>query len=243
MGSIVAFFGCGGKCGLSQTALSLALCEGGRPSSKKVLLVYAQEALGDDYIRGIRVSFKDLRHFLKDRVWDSFDICLRASVPGAVSVIGGADIAGSAPMFRPDDVCALIRELSEAYDLVICDCGSDISHGLSIGAMQSASSVYLVSDQSEKCLRRYEWLEPYFEKVGTVFSGTIIAGYQGGSPYDIAYLSEKFRTGRNAVHIIPFSEKGILAETMRRPLIGFRERKYVSAVQTLAKRIEEENGI
>ena len=242
MGNIISFFGADGKCGTSQTVLSLAMMLAGERYGYRVLLIHAEEPLGDDYIPEISESMENIKPCLEDRLWDIESICSNASMKRKLGVIGGANRMASGSLYDPEKVMAFILDMASVYDFVLCDCGSDLSHGLSLGAMIASEKRCIVLSQGEKALRRYEWLKPMLSKLdldGEIF---ICSRYSYSSPCDRYYIDHRLCLQKGSVIPVSFSEDGGRAEFYRRPLISFRNRKYAADIEGLADKLIDKNG-
>ena len=243
MGEIFSFLGTDSKCGTSQTVLSLATVLTGKYPEMKVLIFHAEEALGDDYIPVIQKSMEDIKPYLNDRLWDLESICSGALLKKNLSVIGGADRTASGGLYSPEKVEAFLLDLASVFDLVLCDCGSDICHGLSLGALISAEKRCMVLSQGEKALRRYEWLRPVLSKLdldGEIF---ICCKYTDANPCDRYYMDHRLMLQKGSVIPVSFAPDGGKAEFYRRPLISFRNRKYTSDIERLAELLLLKDGV
>lgn len=224
MGKIICFFGSIGRCGTSQISLSLALRIHERYKDKRVLLIHAEEAAGDDYVKHIGICAEDIRPLLIGRLWDKSEITAKAGTDIGIGIIGGAGLPGSADTYHPDDVKAFLKDISLDYDYVLCDCGSDIAHGLSLGALSSADDRIMVICQSESSLHRFEWIRPYLEKLDLSADAYVLNKWEELSPFDDSYV--KTRLGIDKVVRIRKSEKSGEAELKKIPLIKYKSRQF-----------------
>ncbi|MBO4819465.1 MAG: hypothetical protein J5528_04925 [Firmicutes bacterium] len=242
MGRIFSFFGADSKCGTSQTVLSLAMTAAGRHPELKVLLVNAEEALGDDYIPEISQSMEEIKPYLKDSLWDMESILRNSVLRKNLSIIGGANRTGSGSLYSPEKVRDFLLDAATFYDLVLCDCGSDICHGLSLGALISSGKRCIVLTQGEKALRRFEWLRPVLSKFDLDGDIYICCKYTDANPCDRYYIDHRLYLEKGSVIPVAFSEDGRKAEFYRRPLLSFKNRKYVSDIEKLAGSLFAQNG-
>ena len=232
MGRIYSFFGAHGGCGLSQTVLSLGLSLGG-----KVLLVHAEEALGDEYLTSVRISFGELLPYLDGCLLDPSDVAGRAYYKKGLSVIGGANRAASGRVYAPGDVGIFLKKMAARYDAVLCDCGCDVGSGLSFGAMAAADKRFMVLSENENCLRRYLLLEPLFEKQDLDICGYILCRLSDVLATGKNYAAKRLSLDAEKIYELPFSSFGAEAEFLGKALCESRDRRYRKSIEELKEKI------
>ena len=235
MGKIVSFFGADSKCGVTQTVLSLSLALADRGYG--VLLIHTEEPLGDDYTPGLGISMEEIKPFLKDGLWDRDSILRSAAYRKNLSIIGGANRAASGSLFGPEKTAAFLSDLSDCFEYILCDCGSDLSHGLCLGALLAASFRVTVLGQGEKALKRYEWLRILLSRLeadGDLFA---VCRYREDSPCDMGYISSRLSLEKDRLVPVSFSPCGDRAEFYKMPLISFKNKKYEENISRLADQI------
>ena len=233
MGVIASFFGAQPRCGLSQTVLSLAmyLAEQGAAT----LLVHLEDKPGDEYTPGLSESMERLRPFLRDGLWDLEEVYGKAFYSGNLSVIGGAGRPASSGLYYPEDTASFLRAVSERWEFILCDCGSDICHGLSLGGMQAADKRFIVLNQNENCLKRYEWQRELLKKLDADTGTYVVCMERKDSLYDRAYISK--RLSAEKLIGIGVSQKGESAEVYGRALLSFRDRKYEEDIRNISQEV------
>ncbi len=235
MGRIVSFFGSRSRCGTSQTALSLALKLAGIYPEKKILLIHMEEAPGDEYTDGMRENMGTIRPLLENGLWAADEIFGRSLLKKNFYAIGGAGKPASAGLYHPAVSAAFLTDMAKQCDFVICDCGSDLSHGLCIGALTASDTRCLVIDQSESSLRRYEWMSELIRKIGAGPDVYVINGFMKNDPCDTVYVSERLRCEIKKIFTLPFSKNGREAELCGRPLAEYKDRRYSKALCILTE--------
>ncbi|MBR0481942.1 MAG: hypothetical protein IJJ48_05675 [Firmicutes bacterium] len=237
MGSIVSFFGADSKCGTSQTVLSLALHLSERQPRYRVLLVHAEEDFGDDYIQDIGVSMGEIKPYLCERLWDAEEIAGDAALKYGFGLIGGAGMLSSGSLYHPEMVGGFLTDISAYYDFVLCDCGSDISHGLCLGALTVSDRSFAVLSQGEKALRKYEKLKALLGKLGLCKDGIVCCKYRDDQACDTGYMARRLHMEKDRIFTVSCSPDGERAEFNRRPLMYFRGRKYTADIEKLSKEV------
>ena len=238
MGKIISLLG-SGRSGTSQTALSLALDHSAK--GKRVLLIHCEEMKGDEYVPGLGVSMRDLRPYIQSGVWTAEDVRTLACYRDDVFIIGGADDPASSSRYHPDKVGSFIKDMSSAFDIVLCDCGCRIDHGLSLGALIASDLRVCVLTQRENHLRRYEWQRPMLKRFGIDIRLAVVNEYEKRDPNDLGMISKRLGMDPGNVIRISFSDKGRNAEFYGRPLYDLKDKKYLKDIEAAGNRIE--NGI
>ena len=234
MGRIISFFGAQGRCGTSQTALCTAVK---LSETIPVLLVHLEEDTGDEYTPGLCESMERLRPFLRDGLWDMDETAARAKYSRNLSVIGGAGRPASSGQFYPEDTAAFLRALSERYSFVICDCGSDICHGLSFGGLTAAEKRFTVINQNENCFRRYERQKPLLERLSVADCSFILARQNKDHPCDRGCAEKRLGLDKGSMLSVGESSFGDEAEALGKALLSFGERKYACDISRITEEI------
>ena len=240
MGKVIAFLGSDGRCGLSQTALSVSFYLS--KMGKKVLLSHFEGKHGGDYLRPLGENLRRLRPYLKEGLWDKNEVMSRAVYEGNLSIIGGADDPISGGDYMPEYIESLLYSLKDSYDFIICDCGHDLCHGAAVGALEGSGEIYMVLGQSENYLKQYEKMKPVLKRLKALPSLFIIGGFDPDHPEDEEYIAKRINVSKGKVIAIPFASEGRDAEMKGRALWSYGNRKYERSIKSFAE-VMMKNGL
>lgn len=240
MGKVIAFFGSDGRCGLSQTALSISSYLS--KTGKKVLLAHFEGKYGGDYLKPLGENIRRLRPYLKEGLWDKNEVMSRAVYERNLSIIGGADDPLSKGDYMPEYIEGFISSLKGYYDFIICDCGHDICHGAAVGAIEGSGELYMVLGQSENYYRQYEKVKPVLKRLKALPSLFIVGAFESDAPDDEEYISKRINVSSGKIFTIPFVPEGRDAEMNGRSLWSYMNKKYERSIKSFAE-VMMKNGL
>jgi MinD-like ATPase involved in chromosome partitioning or flagellar assembly len=206
-------------------------------SRLNVLLIHAEQSGGTGYSPHVRESMERIRPYLAERLLDINDIIQRSGYRDNLSIIAGTDRPGSSELFHPDMAEFFLGSMAQSFDVVICDSGANMEHGLSLGALFGSDSIYMVFEQKENAFRHYEWLLPLYKKLGLNISGYVMNRFTANSAYTREYVKKRLRTSRDRLFTVRESDFGILAEIEEKSLLSYRDPGFTKDVDILAKDI------
>lgn len=234
---IITFHGADHKCGTSQLALCTAEKLSQLCPSLKLLLVHAEEPLGDDYTPNLGESMENIRPYLSDGLFDPEEIAGRSKYCGNLYVIGGANSFGSGGMYHPDAAEYFLRGMGGFFDMVICDSGAELDHGLALGSLFCADMLFMVFTQSEVCIRHYEWKEYLLRQLGLCPDMYVVNKFSRSSPYDLKYFSDRLGAELKTVSRIACSPNAEQSELMSKSLLCFRSTVFSRDIEKMARSI------
>lgn len=202
MKKIFTFHGEDVKCGSAWLARRTAEMIAEKRRDLKVLLVHASHS--DSAKAGLSdTSMESIRPYMAARKSLPKGLAERAGCRGDLSVISGAGPSDRTGVFPPDQTESFLKRAAADYDLVICDSGSELVRGLSLGALFASDSVYSVFSESEESFRRFEWLRPLYEKLELKINGYILDRFSQDGVYTERIVSELLGVKENRVFMIP----------------------------------------
>ena len=237
MRNIFTFHGADHKCGCSMLSQCVAEHIAGTRSDLNVLLVHAEESRGAGYSPKVRESMERIRPYLADHLLDVRDVVKKSGYKGNLSIIAGTDKPGSSEAFHPDMAEFFMGRMAQSFDIIICDSGANLEHGLSLGALFASDAIFMVFDQTESAFRRYEWLRPLYEKLSLNIEGFVINKFTEDSAYTREYARKRLKTGRDRLLTVHGSQFGALAEIDERSLLSYRDDSFRKDIRTLSEEI------
>lgn len=243
MGRVITFHGTDHKTGVSQTALGTAESLAENYPFLKVLLIHTEARSGLEYAPQIRETLESVRPYLLDRVLDGRDEGEKAQYKGSLSIIGGDETPGSAEGYLPEMAEYMLDAFAEAFDVVLCDAGSELEHAMALGALFSADRIYYVLSQSEVCFRRTERLQPIYRQLDLPESRYILCDYDKNSPFNAAYSAKRLETDPDEIFCVRSSRKGSDAEIEARSLYSYKESIYRRDIDAIAADIVQTFGL
>lgn len=229
---IISFHGSDHKVGVSQCAQGFAELLAHKYPDKSVLLVHT-DSRSSEYFQGVRESIRDIRPYLGDRVADVNELAEKARCKDNLHIIEGDSDFGSREAYLPEMAEYLLKALEQHFDLVICDSGCELDHGLSLGALFCSRRIYTVLSQSEICLARTQWAAPLWERLRIEASGYIICKYDKSSPYTPAYVAGRLGIENSRLLTLRNSRYSADAESEHRSLYSYGEGAYVKDLRAI----------
>lgn len=243
MTNTVSFFGADHKCGTGMISQCVAERIAAVMPDLKILLLHANGRSGSDYSPTVSESMDNIRPYLADRLVDSREILEKSRWKDNLFVIAGTEEIGSFASFNPDMTSYMLESLRKDADLILCDSGCEIEHGLSLGSLLSSDHVYMVMTQNESALRRYEWQKNLFEKLGIFPGRFIINKFDKGSPYNVRYIGERLALYADQIMTVRLSEYGMRAEYDERSLVNYPGSGFKRDIDAIACKVLEDSGL
>ena len=242
MKKVFTFHGADHKCGCSMISQCVAEKIAKKRPDLSVLLVHAEESGCAGYSPRVGESMERIRPYLAERMLDVCDIVKKSEYKDNLYIISGTDRPGSSESFHPDMAEFFLKTISQSFDIVICDSGANMEHGLSLGAMFSSDLIYIVLIQSESAFKRYEWLMPLYGKLALNLGGYVLNKFTRQSAYTKDYVRRRLRTQRDRVFTVRSSDYGDLAEIDEKSLLSYKDTGFAKDVDALADDILQEAG-
>ena len=226
MSQIVVFHGAEHKSGCTMTAQSVAELIAKEKKELAVLFAALNGRRSSEYMNEKAVCVDEFKIQLKS------GIGIDKNMPGPnkktdnLTFIAGIDKEEDARHFMPDMVEVLAESLDGKFDLMVIDSGSEIDNGLAFGALKMKGVKYLVLEQRESSVRRYEKMKAVYEKLGIGFDKYIISKYFDDDPLTISYVSSRLSIDRAMFMDVGYSDKGRVSEMEYRTLLETGQDKY-----------------
>jgi MinD-like ATPase involved in chromosome partitioning or flagellar assembly len=152
-------------------------------------------------------------------------------------VIGGVEKEEETRYFLPDMVDVLVDSLDKKFDLLIFDSGSDIDNGLAFGALTMDNQKYLVFEQSESSIRRYEKIREIYGKLNIEFDKYILNKYVESDPLTIKYIASRLGLDNNLFIAVDNSDRSRVSEIEYKTLLDTANDKYKNDILNIANDI------
>lgn len=227
MNNVFAFLGSDHKVGTSQIAQCTAELLSKTCSDKTVLLIQCDGGRGSEYCGKVRESVDRIRPFLAQSIVNIDEIKEKAFYKDNLFIIGGQLKPGMNEYLTPDMSEILIDAVRKTFDYVIIDSGSNIDDGFALGATLAADKVFMILNQRESALGRYEWNEFMFDRIDLHFDKFIINMFNHSSAYETSYITERLMIDKNDILIVHRTKSGEMAEIKAQSLINFKPTKRI----------------
>jgi len=149
-------------------------------------------------------------------------------------IISGLDKEEEARSFLPEMADVLIQSLNDKFNLIIIDAGSEIDNGLAYGAVKMNGLKYLVIEQSESSVARYEKMKEIYDRLNINFDKYILSKYYSDDPLSVNYISSRLSLNKSSFFEIGYSDKGRASEMEYRTLLEAGQDKYCSDIVKIA---------
>ncbi len=232
MNNVFSFHGADHKVGTTQIAQCCAELLAKRYPKTTVLLIQGDGGRGSEYCNHVRESVEKIRPFLAQSIINIDDIKQKSCYKDNLYIIGGQDHPGNNEYLTPDMAELLVDAVRTVFDVIIIDTGCHIEDPFALGAALSSDKVYMVINQTESSLRRYEWSSFLFERVDLYFDKFILNKYDKNSIYEKSYIADRLMLCEKGILTVKKCKDGNIAETKSQSLISIKESK------TLIKDIE-----
>ena len=106
-----------------------------------------------------------LRPYIARKLVDMEEIKRRAFCRDGLYVVGGIKDPENKELFTLDMAAHFLELAKDHFDIVIVDTGAQLEEGMALGALAVADRVYMVFNQRESSVQRYEWLSFLYAKL------------------------------------------------------------------------------
>lgn len=243
MDKVFVYYGVDHKCGTSMICQSVAEKIAKEFPALKILIAHTEGRRGTDFVSGVCESMERIRPYLAEGFLDGEEVFSKSKFKGNLYFVAGAEQLDSSNNYHPGMSDVFISTMKSKFDLIFCDSGSEIENGLALGALFMADAVYIVMQQSESALRRFEWLYPLYKKLNVKTAGYLLNKYDKDSPYSMKYLQERLDFIDNEFITIRESQQGKQAEIERCTLNHYNEKTYNVDIINMANRVLKRAGL
>ncbi len=227
MNNVFAFLGSDHKVGTTQLAQCTAELLARSCPDKNILLIQCDGGRGSEYCLKVRESVERIRPFLAQSIVHVDEIKEKSNYKDNLYIIGSQLQPGMTEYLTPDMSEKLIKAVKDAFDFVILDSGCNIEDGLSLGATLAADKVFMVLNQRESSLGRYEWHEFLFDRIDLFFDKFIINKYNRNSAYETSYIADRLSIDKNDLMLVHEHSMGDVAEMKAQSLINLKPTKRI----------------
>lgn len=242
MKNLVAFHGADHKVGTTMLAQSAAEIIASSMKELRILFVSLQGRPGTEYIREVGQTIDGLKIYLNNKVLPKDEVLRTCRKTENYYVLGGVKDPLESRRYFPDAAIYLLDTVAEDFDLIIADTGNNPDNGLTAGALQTAGLRYCVLTQQETALRRYEQMQPIYSMMELTFDQWVVNKFIFDDPYSLSLISKRLHIPADCLIPVDFAGYGREAEMDCKPLISYRNEKYISDIIDLANGILDKTG-
>lgn len=238
--NIVVFFGADDKVGTTMICQTVAEIIA-KYSDKKVFLGFFNGYPGVDYVKGKTPGNIDqIKAKLLDKLLSINDIIAECKQTDNLYILEGVNNFVYRSDYGIEDVELLLKIISENFDAVIIDAGSNIELALSFGSLISTKNRYLVTTPQKKAYNNFQLIYPVLEKLDINKFSLIINMYlpDFGKAFEVA---DKYNF--NLACVLPYLDNGWQAEYENSTLYSYNDRKYCLNIETLSDIVSKSIGI
>lgn len=188
---LFVFHGCDRKVGTTMISHCAARILSGNLKEKKIL--YAALNGSDDihYSRGNTATIDSIKIRIDNNLITSEEMENSCSRDGELYVMGGISGVFGHRSYSPDFSMQFINRALDTFDVVVADCGNELDSGLCIGALKSGGVNFLVVNQNESSLVRFEKSKSIYSAIDTGFELYIVNRFSDRDPHDISYIRRR----------------------------------------------------
>jgi len=154
-------------------------------------------------------------------------------------IIAGVEKEEEARNYFPDNAYTLLESLYGAFDVIVVDTGSELDNGLALGAMKKGGFLYLVLEQAESSIGRYERMRELYARMGIGFNRYLINQFVENDPYTLSYIASRLTLNKDSLIKIDFCESGRQAELERKTLLELNQERYKKNILRIANEMME----
>lgn len=243
MDKVFVYYGADHKCGTSMICQSVAEKIANEFPDLKILVVHTEGRRGVDFVSGVSESMERIRPYLAEGFLDGEEIFSKSKLSENLYFIAGEEQLDSASSYHPGMSDLFLATMKPKFDLIFCDSGSEIEHGLALGSLFAADAIYVVMLQSESVLKRFEWLYPLYVKLNVKTASYIINKYDKESPYRMRYLQDRLGFSANQFLTIRESSQGKRAEIERCTLNHYNDKAFNKDIINMANTVLKRAGL
>lgn len=230
------FFGADGKVGTTMVAQSVAEFIS-KNKDLKVLLTFMDGTPGTDYTnKTFPYSIDNMKINLMNKILnvnELKDSCVKLN--DNLYAIQGTRTLPIRRHYKPKHIEYFVHLLSEEFDVIIIDAGSNIELGMTIGALNGTPNRFLVATQQDKTIENFNMMnDQVLSKLKIDNFMLIVNKYIEDnsllSPVNIADNCKSTFLGT-----LPMLDWGWQCEKDKKTLLSFEDELYRSGVEKIAK--------
>lgn len=241
--NIFTFLGADSKVGTTMVAQSIAELIS-LQTNKSVFLGFLNGKTSTEYIENSRgQGIDEIKTKLTNKIlsFDEFiDVCIKKD---NLYILEGASYLPEIKYYHPEDIENLINLISNKFDIIILDTGSNVELGMTIGALNLTSFRFLITTQQESALQNFNKVnEQVLKKLGIKDFMLIINKYIDdnmlGSAYEIAKLYNN-----TLAATVPYLKWGWQAEKDKKTFLNYDDKEYRFKIEEIAAIIYKSLGL
>ena len=226
MGQIVVFHGISHRAGCTMTAQSVAELAAAEKKELAVLFAALNGRESTEYMSEKTACVDEFKIQLKSGIGIDKGMVGASKKIENLYIISGVEKEEETRMYMPEMAEVLIQSLSDKFDLIVIDSGSEIDNGLAYGALKMKGLKYLVMEQTESSIRRFEKMRGIYEKLGICFDKYILSKYYSDDPLTANYTALRLSLNKALFFEVGFSDRGRVAEIEYKTLLDVGQDKY-----------------
>ena len=234
MSQIVVFHGAEHRAGCTMAAQSTAELAAKEKKELAVLFAALNGRRSAGYISEKTVCMDEFKIQLKSGIGIDKNALSPSKKISNLYIIAGAEKEEEARGFFPDMADVLVESLSDKFDLIIIDSGSEADNGLALGALRLNGLKYLVMEQAESSVRRYEKMRALYEKLDIKFNKYVLSKYSADDPLTSSYVSARLGLDKSLFLELSYQDGGRAAEMEYRTMLEAGPEKYKSDIAEMA---------
>lgn len=243
MNNVFAFHGIDHKVGVTMIAQSVAELIAANDKKREVMLISLSGRQNCEYIREEVKSIDDFKLQLDSRMIVSKDLRRDCRYKENMYILSGISNEQEERYYFPDKAKYLLEIISEEFDIVVVDTGSDLDNGLAFGGLEAADSNYLVLTQMESNLKRMEKAKKLFEQTGVEFKALIINKFYENDPHTLSFISERLGVDKECLIKVEGAGYDRQAEMERKTLMEFKSDGFTTDIRNIANLLLDNMGI
>lgn len=239
MKQICTFFGMDHKCGSTMVAQSVAESLAAKFQNRKILLIHTECDGNNIFSPNVGESLENIQPYLTERLIDMGEIAEKSRYKDNLYIIGGNYKPGSTSNLSPEMSEYLLDAAAELFDMIICDSGADLEHGMSLGSLFAANHIYLVTTSSEATVRKGEYSVSFFRQINLPITKLVVNKYSKRSVNSIDLISERLGFNKENLFVINESDNGDRAEHEERSIYSMKDSRFRKEIDRIADDIAE----
>ena len=237
MSHIVVFHGIEHKVGCTMISQSVAELIAKEKKEITVLFAALNGRKSTEYMKEEVVTIDDYKVQLKSGIGiDESSLAPNRKMDN-LCFIGGIEKEEEARYFLPEMASVLVDSLYGKFDLLILDAGSDIDNGLAFFALTTKSFKYLILEQSESSIKRYEKMKEIYSRLNIDFDKYILNKHVESDPLTSKYVTSRLSIDNTRLLTVDYSERGRMSEIEYRTLLDLGNDKYKNDILNIANDI------
>ncbi len=238
MKGVYAFHGCDSKCGVTMVAQSAAQQLAAAHRDKNVLFISLCGRRNNQYVRKSTASIDEF----KERIGASIGLnryeLESSKIEDNLYCIGGVEREEEGRLYFPDMTKHFLKKMSEQFNYVVIDTGSEMDNGLTVGSLMGAELNFMVLAQNDACLERYRKLRKLYDALSFSFDAFIINKFRDADAYKLSYIKRHIISSYKDIYTVCDTGMAFEAEFEKKTFTEMKVKKYSDCIGKVVERIE-----